>query len=228
MIRISAQARGILSIIDVNAATLPQQPVRPAEPRYWDVEPVAQSYSQLTADGKDHYKVLMDEYRMRVEQYERQQKALVDILDFIQNTVARNLRPCIHSLSTPYAILKALEKRLASTDRTRRIELSRELQALKKGPRGQSLDAWLLQWETTFAQAEKLNLADIQDQKALYDFMQATKSVDPAYAGAYQIYVDSMLEQGGNVPTFYDTVERFRNNLRLSPATSISHSYRCR
>ena len=98
---------------------------------------------------------------MHVETYERQQKAQLDILNFIQNTVARNLRPYIQGLNTPYAILKALEKRLAPTDLMPRIRLLRELQAVKKALRGQSLEKWLLQWETTLAEAEKLNLADI-------------------------------------------------------------------
>ena len=162
---------------------------------------------------------------MRVEQYERQQKALLGILDFIQNMVARNLLPYIHGLSTLYAILKALKKHLAPTDRRRRIELARDLYALKKAPRGQSLDKWLLHWETTFAEAEKLNLADIQDHKALYDFIQATKSVDPAYASGYQIHVNTMIGEGGKIPTLYDAVERFRNNARLNRAAPKSSIY---
>ena len=146
---------------------------------------------------------------MRVETYERQEKALLAILDLIQSMVSRNLRSYIHGLDTPHSILKALKKRLAPTDLQRRIELSRELQALKKAPRGQVLDKWLLQWEMTFTEAEKLNLADIQDYKALFDFIQATKDVDAAYANGYQIYVNSRIQEGGIVPTFYDAVEAF-------------------
>ena len=101
----------------------------------------------------------------------------------------------------------------------------RELQTLKKAPRGQVLDKWLLQWETTFTEAEKLNLADIQDYKALFDFIQATKEVDAAYANGYQIHVNSRIQEGGIVPTFYDAVEAFRNNLRLQRATPKTASY---
>ena len=53
---------------------------------------------------------------MSIEQYEKQQKALLNILDFIQSTVARSLRPYIYNLNTRYAILKVLKKCLALTD----------------------------------------------------------------------------------------------------------------
>ena len=57
----SAQARGILSLINVNAVTL-RQLIRPVEPNYIDVKPGAQSYADLNADQKDHYKILVAEY----------------------------------------------------------------------------------------------------------------------------------------------------------------------
>ena len=109
IVRSSAQARGILSLIDVNAAT-PRQLIRPVEPNYIDVNPGAQSYAGLDADQKDHYKILVAEYQMRVETYKRQEKALLAILDLIQSTVSRNLRSYIHGLDTPHSILKALKK----------------------------------------------------------------------------------------------------------------------
>ncbi|KAF7511348.1 hypothetical protein GJ744_004913 [Endocarpon pusillum] len=70
----------------------------------------------------------------------------------------------------------------------------------------------------------KTLLADIQDNKTLYDFVLAIKSVNAAYGSAYQVYVDTKLQEGTAFPILYDAVERFRNNLRLSRATSKSSS----
>jgi hypothetical protein len=60
----------------------------------------------------------------------------------------------IRGLDTPYEMLKALKKRLAPTDRAKRLELARTYQALRKAPKAQSLDSWLLLWETTYSKAE--------------------------------------------------------------------------
>lgn len=227
VVRTAAHARGISSLIDVDAEPLPQQLTMPMRPRYQHVRAGVTSYAELEPEEKDHFKVLMSEYRIRMERYEKQQKALIDILDLIQATIGRNLRAYIYGKSTPVEILKALKRPLGSTDRVRRLELAREYEALQKAPRGgQHLERWLMHWETTCAEAEKLNLAEVQDNKALYDFILAIKGVDPAYASAYQVHVDNKFEEDPTaVPTLTDAVERFRNNLRFLQATSRPSSH---
>jgi hypothetical protein len=51
-------------------------------------------------------------------------KALNELQDFIHNTLAAHLAPLMYGLSTLYDILQALKKRLALTDRTRRLQLA--------------------------------------------------------------------------------------------------------
>jgi hypothetical protein len=129
-------------------------------------------------------------------------------------------------VDSAYDILQALKQRLAPTDRARRLQLAQAYHALKKASRAQGTEHWLQQWETTYAEAEKLNLAEIQDHKALYDFIQASKAIDPAYANAYQVYVDTKLEDdANNVPTLYNPVEQFRNNIRTNRAASKLNSH---
>ena len=57
----SAQARGILSLINVNAAIF-RQLIKPFKLNYSEVKPDTKSYADLSADGKDHYKILMIKY----------------------------------------------------------------------------------------------------------------------------------------------------------------------
>jgi hypothetical protein len=144
VVRNSAQARRILHLIDPELAVQPAQPVRPNEPQYIDVNSTFdldnQTYANLTDSQKDHYKVLMSEYRIRSDQFEKKQRALIEIVELIQNTTARNLRPYIRGLDTPYDILKALKKRLAPTDRVRRLELVKEYNSLKKLSRIQNIE----------------------------------------------------------------------------------------
>ena len=62
VVRSSAHARGVLTLVDVNATTPSGQLTAPAEPRYSAVNADATSYADLTASEKDHYKVLISEY----------------------------------------------------------------------------------------------------------------------------------------------------------------------
>lgn len=82
IVRITAQARGILSLIDASAAA-PELPIRPVEPLYSDVKSGATSYADLGADEKDHFKMLTTQYRLRLDQFEKQQRAQMDGLDLI-------------------------------------------------------------------------------------------------------------------------------------------------
>ena len=52
-----------MSLIDINAAIL-RQLIKPFKPNYIDVKPVAQSYTDLNADSKNHYKILIFKYQM--------------------------------------------------------------------------------------------------------------------------------------------------------------------
>jgi hypothetical protein len=86
--------------------------------------------------------------------------------------------------------------------------------------KAQSTEHWLQQWEITYAEADKHKLAVTRDHRAVYNFMQAIKAIDPAYASAYQIAVYTLLaDDTVGAPTLYDAVERFRKNLLLNRAT---------
>jgi hypothetical protein len=185
-VRRSADAKEVLDFVDIDADTQPVQPQRPVEPEYTDVKPGAAAWIALSADEKEQYRFLTQKYRMKLDLYKEQKKALNELQDFIHNTVAAHLAPLMDGLSTVYDILQALKKRLALTDRTRRLQLAQEYNALKTAPsKAQSTERWLQQWEITYAEADKHNLAEIQDHRAVYDFIQAIKAIDPAYASAY-------------------------------------------
>lgn len=110
-----AHARGVFHLIDVNTEMQSELPTRPNWPEYADVSKGAVSYAVLDAGERDHYKFLLKQYRMRCDEYEKQQKALIEVLEFIEGTIARNLRPFILRSVTPYDILKNLQLRLHSS-----------------------------------------------------------------------------------------------------------------
>ena len=144
VVRSSAQSRGFFSLVDISAATQPPQPTRPAEPSYQDINPVAISFAGLTAEEKEHYKVLLTEYRNRLASFNEERAAFIEINDLIQRSISRGLKTYIRGLDTSYEMLKVLKKRLTPTDRVKRLELVRVYQVLKKTPKTQSLDSWLL------------------------------------------------------------------------------------
>ena len=73
---------------------------------------------------------------------------------------------------TVHQKLVALKNRLAPTDRARKLGIARRDRELRRPPPKGQTERWLQQWERVYAEAEKVSLADIQDNQPLYDVPQ--------------------------------------------------------
>lgn len=139
-------------------------------------------------------------------------RSLLELANFSLNSsnnvfldsIAPSLVIYTEGLDTPCAILKALRKRVAPTDRARQVELSIEYQAHKNVFKSQSIVKYLQQWETTCSECEKLKLPDTQDHRAVCDFIQAVKTINSAYRCSYQVYLNRQLNKGLDIPTLYN------------------------
>jgi hypothetical protein len=220
---VKAQTKGVLSFCDLTVATKPALLDRPKRPAYSDIKAAAITYADLEDTEKDFYKVLVTDYQMLLKEYEKQQAGVVEIVQFIRETSNRRFHSYIKGLRHPYELLQALQKRLAPNDRARRVDLAKDYQALKKPPTTTGVEKWLQQWETTYAEAERLNLPEILDHRALFDFLMAARSLDSTYVGAYHVACEEKLETDpATTPSLYDAVEKVRNYLRLAKSLSKS------
>lgn len=131
-IRRRAVANEIFQYINPDQAEKPIPPTVPIEPNHTTIDPDSESYDDLTNAEKEKYKFLIGKYRTALDRHNILRKRFIDIENVIQDTIAVGLRPHIRGKDHPYDVLKALKKRLAPTDRARRLELTRDLQTLKK------------------------------------------------------------------------------------------------
>jgi hypothetical protein len=127
-----AKSHQILNFIDPDLAVPSIQPIRPYKPTYLDVQTDCQAYSNLTKANKETFKVLLSEYRLEREDFDRTNKALIDLNDLINSIVARPLRIYYEDCDTPYKILKALKLQLAVNDTILQQELKKIYSLLRK------------------------------------------------------------------------------------------------
>jgi hypothetical protein len=120
-------------------------------------------------------------------------------------------------------MLTALKKRLAPTDRARKLELARAYEKLKRYNKDQPYDQWLKDWETTYTQADKLKVPAIVD--AVYHFVAAVSEFDPAWSASQKVYI-KVHEKLNEPYSIYDVIEEFRNHQRENQASAFytSHS----
>jgi hypothetical protein len=198
----------ILEQVNVDLSQEPTPLALPEKPLPSDVKEGVLTIDKLTADERETFKLLRDEYKTDLTIYHRQRAALNDIYDHIKSTLSRQNHSFILHKETPYQMLVALKKRLAPTDRARKLKLSRRYQELKQAPRSQQVEKWLQQWEKTYTECKILQLAEVQEEKLIYDFILIIKNIDPAYATSYQVNVDHQIKLN-QIPTIFDVVEDY-------------------
>jgi hypothetical protein len=191
---------------------------KPMIPSAKDVNPLKTVLSQLTDDEKDKLKLLRYDFKHQPTLYERQDAALASLRLFIQETISRTFLPYTFNCNTPYDILVALRRRIAPTDKARKLELTQRYQKLKSSPRAQNVDTWLQQWERTYTECKDLNLAVVADEQPVYDFLQAVADISPEFSNVWMVNLQTQEADGEPLPDFYRIVELFRNHQRLSNA----------
>jgi hypothetical protein len=122
----------------------------PALPTIQTVNAQKTSFSELTAEEREHYKIIRQDYKWQRDQYDKKDAALSSPRTSIQSSVSRS---CLHytfETSSAREMLTELKKQLQSTDQLRELSLSAKYQKLKKAPKTQDLDSWLRDWEKVY------------------------------------------------------------------------------
>jgi len=138
--------------------------------------------AQLSEAEKEQFEFLRFDYHRQISIYDRKKATLASLQTTIQESVSRPLLVYMFNCDTTYDMIIALKKCVAPTDRVRQLETSTKYQRLRKSPRNQVVEPWLQQWECVYAECQKLNLPDIKNDQAIYDFLQAVSSIAPDFA----------------------------------------------
>ena len=190
----------------------------PTIPTPQDVNPDKTSLAQLNDDEKEELRFQRLSYKRKIATFDRQKAAIATLRSFIQETVTRTYLTYTFGCDTPHDMLVALKQRVAPTDQARKIELISQYQKLKNTPDSHNLDTWLQQWEKTYKECKQLRLPDVEDDRPLYDFLNAISGIAPEFANVWTINIQMKLDSGDALPDLYKIVELFRNNIRLSNA----------
>jgi hypothetical protein len=107
----------------------------PALPKPENVNADIVFYGQLSAKEKDDYKMLRQDYKLKLDHYTRKKSALLSLCNHIQSSVSRSCLFYTYGTTTAQEMLIELRKRLQPTDQLRELELSRKYNGLKKNPK---------------------------------------------------------------------------------------------
>ncbi len=123
---------------------------------------------------RENYKKLLRTYKERIE--------ALKILDlFVLISIDRTNLLYLRDKATIFQKLLALKKRLASIDRIKELEIIRRYKNLLRVFKHQQLNHWLLNWKKMYAKIIRLKISDVQEDRCLYDFLNALRIVDVTF-----------------------------------------------
>ena len=77
----------------------------------------------LTENEKEYWRTLQTEYTHDRKKYERQEEALQEIREKIQESINRTFLRYTFNCETPYEMMVKLKQKFAPTDRARELDL---------------------------------------------------------------------------------------------------------
>jgi len=213
VVKVHALAGEVWEYVDPSKDQVPTLE-EPKLPRPEDVKPGATSYGQLSTEEKDDYKMLRQDYKLDLDRYTRKKNALSSLCCHIQSTVSRSCLFYTYGATTARQMLIELKKRLQPTDQLRELELSRKYGKLKKSPKNQDITEWLYTWEKVYHECHKINLPDVQQGRAVRDFLSAVSSITPEFAAIWSAETRKAHKEARTLPNLFEVVEEYRDYRR--------------
>lgn len=186
----------------------------PALPKPQDINSEKATFGLLTPEEREEYRVLRQDYKWQRDLYDRRDNALSSLRTYIQSSVSRSYLHYTFGTTTAREMLLELQKRLQPTDQLRELDLSNKYQKLKKAPKSQDLDNWLRTWEKVYHECTKINLPDVQGDRAVRDFLRAVATTIPEFSTYWINDISKTKALGQDPPDLYRIVELFRNHRR--------------
>jgi hypothetical protein len=174
--------------------------------------------TDLSIDEQRDFVILRKDYKNQMRRYKERIDVLKNLNIFILTSVDRFNLIYLRNQKTIHQKLSALKKRLASTNRIRRLEIVRKYKNLQRAFKHQQMNQWLLNWEKIYTKTKPLNLSDVQKDRCAYDFLNALRTMNLSFVSDKETILNHEVNQRKSSTSIKDILKEFRNHLRIARA----------
>jgi hypothetical protein len=125
--------------------------------------------------------IMQKDYKKRMRKYKKRIDALKNLNIFIFISIDQFNLIYFRNQETIHQKLSALKKRLASTNRVRKLEIVRKYKNLQKALKHQQMNEWSLNWKKIYTKTKRLNLFDVQNDWCAYDFLNSLRTMNLSF-----------------------------------------------
>ncbi len=178
----------------------------------------ATNFTDLSIDEQRDLAIMRKDYKKRMRKYKERVDALKNLNIFILTSVDRSNLIYLRDQKTIHQKLSTLKKRLAFTNRVRRLEMIRKYKDLQKALKHQQLNQWLLNWKKIYAKTKRLNLLDVQKDRCAYDFLNSLRTMNLSFVIDRKTILNHEMNQSKSSISIRNLLEEYRNHLRIARA----------
>jgi hypothetical protein len=170
----------------------------------------------LSIDEQRDLAIMREDYKKRMRKYKERIDVLKNLNIFILISIDRFNFIYFRNQKTIHQKLSALKKRLASTNRVRKLEMIRKYKNLQRAFKHQQMNQWLLNWEKIYAKTKRLNLSDVQNDRCAYDFLNSLRTMNLSFMFNKKTILNHEMNQKKSSTSIKDLLEEFRNYLQIA------------
>jgi hypothetical protein len=176
----------------------------------------ATNSTDLSIDEQRDLAIMRKDYKKRMRKYKERIDALKNLNIFILISVDRFNLIYLRNQKTIHQKLSTLKKRLASTNRVRKLEMIRKYKNLQRAFKHQQMNQWLLNWKKIYAKTKWLNLSDVQNDRCAYDFLNSLRTMNLSFVFDRKMILNHEMNQKKFSTLIRNFLEEFRNHLRIA------------
>jgi hypothetical protein len=159
--------------------------------------------------------ILRKDYKKRMRKYKKRIDVLKNLNIFIFTSVNRFNLIYFRNQKTIHQKLSTLKKRLASTNRVRKLEIVRKYKNLQKALKHQQMNQWLLNWEKIYAKTKRLNMFDVQNDRCAYDFLNSLRTMNLSFMFERKTILNHEMNQKKFSTLIRNFLKEFRYYFRI-------------
>ncbi len=157
--------------------------------------------------------ILRKNHKKTLRTYRERTEAFINLNLFILTSVNRFNLLYLRNQITIFQKLLVLKKRLVFTNRIRKLKVIRKYKDLQLISKRDQLNQWLLEWERVYAKTAWLNLSNVQEDRCVYDFLNALRTVNVTFMIDRETILNYELRQR-KTSSIKNLLKNFRNHLR--------------
>lgn len=157
------------------------------------------------------YKMQSQMYKIQMKLFNRQQRAFVELINFIHDTISiQNAIYIQKKNSHLWNLLKTLKTRLTSTNIVQIMKIETRYHRLCKRSANRDIEIWLKNWQITYTDARHYNIKEIIEIKSQKNFLMTIHVKKSNFANHHLINLKNSLASD-----VYDLIEKFRQFCRI-------------